>query len=87
MPKWMSLKNAPVWLPIFSLLKDFAAFQYIFSFEPGITEHAVRVGYMWMLPGSLVGGGFVAVSSNLLLALAIGLFCRWCFNRRTSSVN
>jgi hypothetical protein len=85
-PKWMTLRNAPIWLPLLSSLRDFLAFQYIFSFEPGITEHAVRVGYTWMLPGSLVGGGFVAVGSNLLLALVVGLVCRWFADRRTRNV-
>ena len=73
----MNLRNAPIWLPILSFVRDFLAFQYIFSYEPGITEHAVRVGYAWMLPGSLIGGGFTAVGSNLLLALVVGFVCRW----------
>jgi hypothetical protein len=64
-----------------AFLRDFLAFQYIFSFEPGITEHAVRVGYMFMLPGSLLGGGFIAIGSNMAFAFCIGLvlyaFAKW----------
>ncbi len=75
-------QNRPIWMPLLAFFRDFLAFQYIFSFEPGITDHAVKVGYTWMLPGSLIGGGFVAVGSNLLLALAVGLICRWIGIRR-----
>lgn len=50
MPKWLNVRNAPFWLPLLSFVKGFLAFQYIFSFEPGITDHAVRLGYTWMLP-------------------------------------
>ena len=46
MQKYLHLQTAPIWLPLLFLLRDFLAFQYIFSFEPGITAHAVRVGYL-----------------------------------------
>jgi hypothetical protein len=77
----INLRTAPVWLPLLALVRDFLAFQYIFFHEPAITEHAVKVGCLFMLPGSLVGGGFVSVVANIVLALGVGLICRWLANR------
>lgn len=41
--------------------------EYIFSFEPGITDHAVRVGYRFMHP----------VRWSEVASLQSQLICRW----------
>jgi hypothetical protein len=75
---WMfSRRNAPIWIPALIFIRDFLAWQYIFSFEPGITDRAVYVGKLFMLPGSLVRGAFVPMAINLGIALLVGLFIRW----------
>jgi hypothetical protein len=77
MKHYFTRLNAPIWLPAIVLLRDFLAWQYIFSFEPGITEQAAYRGKLFMLPGSLVAGGFLPLGINLGIALAIGLLlCR-----------
>ncbi len=76
MRRFFTRRNAPIWLPALVFVRDFLAWQYIFSFEPGITEQAVYRGKLFMLPGSLVTGGFVPMLLNLVLALAIGLLLR-----------
>jgi hypothetical protein len=70
-------KNAPIWLPSLIFVRDFLAWQYIFSFEPGITENAVFRGKLFMLPGSLAAGGLGIILINLAIALAIGIVIRW----------
>jgi len=85
MGKYFNLKTAPIWLPLSILARDFLAFQYILSYEPGITEHAVRVGYMFMLPGSLVGGGMTTVVANFIIALCVGLLLRTIAIRRSKN--
>ena len=75
--KTFTWRNAPFWLPAIVFLRDFLAFQYIFSFEPGITQQAVRRGYLFMMPGSLIGGGFTTILTNLVVAVAIGLLLRF----------
>jgi hypothetical protein len=82
MGKNINLKTAPIWLPLLFLARDFIAFQYIFSFEPGITQHAVTVGYTFMLPGSLIGGGMTTISANLAIGLCIGFLLRFVAQRR-----
>ena len=77
MKRYFTRRNAPVWLPALIFLRDFLAWQYIFSFEPGITEEAVFRGKLFMLPGSLLSGGFAPMALNLALALGIGLVLRW----------
>jgi hypothetical protein len=81
----INMKTAPVWLPLLAFARDSLAFQYLFFHEPAITEHAVKVGYLFMLPGSLVGGGFVTVVANMVLALGAGLICRWMATRRQNN--
>jgi len=85
MSRTFSRRNAPLWLPAIVFVRDFLAWQYIFSFEPGITEQAVYRGKLFMLPGSLVRGGFLPMGINLLIALVIGLFIRWSAPDRISS--
>ncbi len=75
-------RNAPIWLPTLIFVRDFLAWQYIFSFEPGITEQAVYRSNLFMLPGSLVSGGFVPMGLNILLAIGVGLVIRWSERRR-----
>jgi hypothetical protein len=78
----ISARTAPVWLPLLAFARDFLGIQYIFFHEPGITQHDVKVGYMFMLPGSLVGVGFfTTIAANMVLALGIGLIC-WSYSRR-----
>ena len=69
-------KNAPIWLPAIIFARDFLAWQYIFSFEPGITEKAVFRGKLFMLPGSLFAGSIGIVLINVAIALAIGIVIR-----------
>jgi hypothetical protein len=85
MSRTFSPRNAPLWLPALIFVRDFLAWQYIFSFEPGITEQAVYRGKLFMLPGSLVPGGFLPMAINLLIALVGGLFIRWSAPDRISS--
>ena len=70
-------KNAPIWLPSIIFVRDFLAWQYIFSFEPGITEKAVFRGKLFMLPGSLFAGSFGIILINVAIALAMGIVIRW----------
>ncbi|MHB8218102.1 MAG: hypothetical protein ACYDDS_18670 [Candidatus Sulfotelmatobacter sp.] len=70
-------RNAPIWLPALTFVRDFIAWQYIFSFEPGITAQAVYRGKVFMLPGSLISGGLPPMAVNLAIALALGLLLRW----------
>ena len=73
--------NAPIWLPALVFVRDFLAWQYIFSFEPGITEQAVYRGKLFMLPGSLIAGGFAPLLVNLAIAAGIGFALRWSARR------
>lgn len=82
MSRLISARTAPVWLPLLAFARDFLAIQYIFFHEPGITDRDVKVGYMFMLPGSLVGVGFLStMAANIALVLGIGLIC-WRYSRR-----
>jgi hypothetical protein len=79
-----SRRNAPIWIPTLIFVRDFLAWQYIFSYEPGITERAVYIGKLFMLPGSLVPGGFIPMCINLSIGLLIGLFIRRVGSRSAS---
>jgi hypothetical protein len=70
-------RSAPIWLPALIFVRDFIAWQYIFSFEPGITAEAVYRGKLFMLPGSLISGGLAPMVVNLAIALVVGLLLRW----------
>ena len=69
-------RNAPIWLPALVLVRDILAWQYIFSFEPGITQEAVFRGKLFMLPGSLIAGGLVPLAINLAIGVGIGFLLR-----------
>ena len=75
MKRFFTRRNAPIWLPVLVFLRDFLAWQYIFSFEPGITDEAVYRGKLFMLPGSLFAGFPLWV--HLALAVGLGLLLRW----------
>jgi hypothetical protein len=77
MRPFFTRRNAPIWLPALIFVRDFLAWQYIFSFEPGITAEAVYRGRMMMLPGGLVPGGFTVIAVNLVIAFCIGLVLHW----------
>ena len=85
MRQFFTRRNAPVWLPALVFVRDFLAWQYIFSFEPGITEQAVYRGKLFMLPGSLVAGDFAPLLINLGLAVAIGFAVRFSARRSVDS--
>lgn len=70
-----SLKSAPIWLPIAFLLKDIAAWIYVFSYEPGITEKAVRIHHFLLIPGVFFGVE-LAIPLNLVFGVALGLALR-----------
>ncbi len=82
MRRFFTRRNAPIWLPALVFVRDFLAWEYIFSFEPGITEQAVYRGKLFMLPGSLVGGGFVPLLINLAIAVVVGFALRWSARNR-----
>lgn len=77
MKQFFTRRNAPIWLPAIVFVRDFLAWQYIFSFEPGITEQAVFRGKLFMLPGSLIVDGFLPMLVNLAVGASIGLILRW----------
>ena len=77
MRQFFTRRNAPIWLPVIVFVRDVLAWQYIFSFEPGITEQAVFRGKLFMLPGSLVAGGFLPMLINIVVAVSIGFAVRW----------
>ena len=70
-----SLKTAPIWLPVAFLLRDFAAWEYVFSYEPGITEKAVRIHHFLLIPGTFFTVGW-SLGLNLIFGLAIGFGLR-----------
>jgi hypothetical protein len=63
-----SLKFAPIWLPIAFLLRDIAAWVYVFSYEPGITEKAVRIHHFLLIPGV-----FFSVEWSTVINIAFGI--------------
>jgi hypothetical protein len=70
-----TLKSAPVWLPIAFLLKDIAAWVYVFSYEPGITDKAVRIHHFLLIPGVFFGVE-LAIPLNLAFGVALGFALR-----------
>lgn len=83
----ISARTAPVWLPLLAVARDYLAIQYIFFHEPGISQQDVKVGYLFMLPGSLVGIGFFStMAANMSLALGIGLIFWWYSRRRPENI-
>src|SRR5208337_2479533 len=70
------LKGRPfIWLPIAFLLKDFAAWQYVFSYEPGITEKAVRIHHFLLIPGVFYSVEW-STPINIVFGAALGLAVR-----------
>jgi len=85
MRRYFTRRNAPFWLPALVFLRDFLAWQYIFSFEPAITEQAVYRGKLLMLPGSLLAGGFLPMAVYFAVALVIGLLLRMSYRPEISN--
>lgn len=78
MRRFFALRNAPVWLPVAVLIRDFLAWQCIFFHEPGISYRDVVIGKLFMLPGTLFGAGALSpLTINLASAFCIGvvLYC------------
>lgn len=67
--------TAPMWLPIVFLIRDFLAWQYVFSYEPGITEKAVRIHHFLLIPGVFYGVSWSA-PVNVLFGLLLGFAIR-----------
>ena len=73
---WSRLKGRPfIWLPIAFLVKDLAAWQYVFSYEPGITEKAVRIHHFLLIPGVFYAVGW-STPTNVAFGAALGLALR-----------
>jgi|SRR5580704_23353 hypothetical protein len=70
-----TLKSAPIWLPIAFLLRDVAAWVYVFSYEPRITEKAVRVHHFLLMPGVLFGVEWSTVF-NIIFGIVLGFGVR-----------
>lgn len=62
------MKSAPTWLPVAFLLRDIAAWIYVFSYEPGITEKAVRIHHFLLIPGV-----FFSVEWSTVINIAFGI--------------
>jgi hypothetical protein len=71
----LTAKTAPIWLPVAFLIRDFLAWQYVFSYEPGITEKAVRIHHFLLVPGVFYGVNW-STPVNLLFGLLLGLAIR-----------
>ena len=67
--------TAPIWLPAAFLIRDFLAWQYVFSYEPGITEKAVRIHHFLLIPGVFYGVSW-STPVNVLFGLLLGLAIR-----------
>lgn len=73
--------TAPIWLPIAFVIRDFLAWQYVFSYEPGITERAVRIHHFLLVPGIFYGVGW-STPINVLFGLILGLAIRSAARKR-----
>jgi len=76
-----TLKTAPIWLPVAFLFRDIGAWEYVFSYEPGITEKAVRIHHFLLIPGTFFTVGW-SLGLNLLFGLALGFGLREAALRR-----
>src|SRR5437016_14632016 len=65
--KWL-----PLFLPGCVFLWDFAALQWVFAHEPGITARVVFYFDLALLPGTLLFSPMPAMLFNCVLACAIG---------------
>jgi hypothetical protein len=70
-----TLKSAPIWLPIAFLVRDIAAWIYVFSYEPGITEKAVRIHHFLLIPGVFFGVEW-STAINIAFGIALGFAIR-----------
>lgn len=75
------LKSVPIWLPIAFLLRDIAAWIYVFSYEPGITEKAVRMHHFLLIPGIFFGVEWSTVF-NIVFGIVLGFGIREAVVRR-----
>jgi len=57
------------------LAKDLAAWIYVFSYEPGITDRAVRIHHFLLIPGVFFGTT-LAIPLNLAFGFALGFILR-----------
>jgi hypothetical protein len=76
-----TLKSAPIWLPIAFFLRDVAAWIYVFSYEPGITENAVRIHHFLLIPGIFFGVEW-STAFNILFGIVLGFGIREAAARR-----
>jgi hypothetical protein len=76
-----TLKSAPIWLPVTFFLRDVAAWIYVFSYEPGITEKAVRIHHFLLIPGIFFGVEW-STAFNILFGIVLGFGIREAAARR-----
>jgi hypothetical protein len=72
--------TAPIWLPIAFAIRDFVAWLYVFSYEPGITEKAVRIHHFLLIPGVFYGVEW-STPINVLFGLLLGFAIRLAASR------
>jgi hypothetical protein len=63
----------PLFLPVCVFLWDFAALQWVFAHEPGITARVVFYFDLALLPGTLLFSPIPAMLFNCAFASLIGL--------------
>ena len=68
-------KYAPIWLPLAFLLRDVGAWIYVFSYEPGITDKAVRIHHFLLIPGVFFDVEW-STFFNLVFAVVLGFALR-----------
>jgi len=69
--KWL-----PLIFPALVFLWDFAALQWVFAHEPGITSRVVYYFDVALLPGTLLFSPMPAILFNCCLAFLMGLALR-----------
>jgi hypothetical protein len=74
----------PLLLPVCVFLWDFAALQWVFAHEPGITARVVFYFDTALLPGTLLFSSLPAILFNCCLGFFIGLTFRWMLRKRSS---
>jgi hypothetical protein len=65
------IRIAFVWLPMLFVLRDIAAWVYVFSYEPGITEKAVRIHHFLLMPGVFYSVG-LSTPINIGFGIVLG---------------
>lgn len=76
----VTAKSAPIWLPIVFLIRDFLAWQYVFSYEPGITEKAVRIHHFLLIPGVFYSVAW-STPINVIFGVLLGFLVKFCERR------